>query len=350
MITSNCGRMHRLRNDDDDTVIELNISDGEGAAAAAAARAAAGGGTGTLNLDPDEVTDENADRGDSLDGASTVPGGQSTIPGGQDTAPGGQDTVAGGDTTGNRIPQARFNEVVSEKNAAIERARQLEEENARLKAGTTTATPAPPAAAAATPTPPAFDFKAQERAYAELLADGDFDKAADLRLTIDTTRSELTRAEVRAELVQEQAMATVTSVANQAVADYPFLDTTDGAPAMAAIIAQRTALERSGVPAHEALQQAVDKIAPLFGAKASAAPAQPGTPGKGSTTATPPVDNRPAAAVRRGAAAANAQPPLLNGGTGNAAATATQTDDVLGWTETQFENITDAEKRRLRGD
>jgi hypothetical protein len=59
-------------------------------------------------------------------------------------------------------------------------------------------------------------------------------------------------------------------------------------------------------------------------------------------------DTRTANAIARGAADSNSQPPSAQAGIGNRATTAKV--DVATITDEQFESMTEAEKKRLRGD
>lgn len=348
-----------LRNQDDPTagsglnLIEDNDDDGSGGADLPDDQPGGGNGAGD-GTHADDTNSGDEDRGDRLDGdpdpetLRDIAGGDPE--GGAPAA--GSDPEGGAHGQGNRVPQARLNEVIAERNAAKERAEAAERELAELKAAKPGAAPPPPTATPA-PTPAPFDVKAKERQYAELLADGEFDQAADLRLEINAHIQNTAKAEAKAELQQEAVAATLAEVATQAVKDFPYLDTDDGGPAMAAIMAERNRLYRTGVPLADALRQAVDKLAPRLAPDGFQAPARNtdsgSPPGKGSTKGAQPQDTRTPAARARGAAVSGQQPPPLKGGQGNGG-TPTGIIDVEDMSEEQFDAMTPEEKRAARGD
>jgi hypothetical protein len=231
------------------------------------------------------------------------------------------------------VPIARLNEVIEQRRVLLDQVANLS-----TAAPAAAAKPAAPAPSAA----PAFDELSTERKYAELLADGDFDAAAKLRLEINGHLEQ--RAEERFSQKQAlaQAQSSVTEAAAQAVSDYPYLDTADGEIAMVAIVAQRDNLIRQGIAPGAALAQAVGEIAPKFAPEGSA------TPGKELQSAALRVDTRPIAAAARGLRDIGSQPPIVTAGAGNRA-TAGKVD-VEDMTEAQFEALTPQEKSRLRGD
>lgn len=251
------------------------------------------------------------------------------------------------------VPISRFNEVNEAKKQAEAEAERLRQELEQLRAGkpatgTTTDTPAAAPAQAAS-AEPAFDVEAAEERYGELLADGEFKEAAKLRVQINNEVKSQARAEFEAQQTRRQAeaaaaaeVASAKSIADQAVIDYPYLDTPEGAPAMAAIVTERDRLMRAGQPMAEALQAAVNKFGPIFAGSSQH------TPSSVLPTGGKPADTRPAAAAERGARASTQQPAPLTGGMGNAAQ-ATRLDPMT-MTEDQFEALSPAEKARLRGD
>jgi hypothetical protein len=258
-------------------------------------------------------------------------------------ADGAEDDEQPGPEGGGRIPKARFNEVNNARKLAEARADLLAAELARLQAGgAPTQAPAPAGAPAA----PAFDVKAQERAYADAMLEGDVDRALEIRDTINSHIMEV--AEQRAsqrvnqDMTQRQAANALQAASNQAVIDFPYLDTPEGSDALELILMARDRDMATGVPAHLALSNAVAKIAPRF------APAGTNTPSRDSTAGKPPVDTRTANAMARGAQDSNLQPPAIVNGIGNRATQGKV--DVSQLSEAQFEALSPDEKKRMRGD
>lgn len=251
-------------------------------------------------------------------------------------------------TTGARIPKARFDEVNEQRKTAQAEADRLRAELEALRRA-----PAPTPAPAASPTPaapaapaaPAFDIKAQERAYAEALLEADVDKAMEIRDRINAHIAAEAEAKATTKVTQEltarQMAEALERASDQAVKDFPYLNTPEGADALDIILAARDAKIARGMPAHEALAEAVKTIAPKF------APASD-TPSGDSTAAPAARDTRSAAAVARGAADSARQPPQLNAGVGDRATGGRVNVETM--TDEQFENLSAAEKRRLRGD
>ncbi|WP_019573454.1 hypothetical protein [Curvibacter lanceolatus] len=255
--------------------------------------------------------------------------------------------------TGARIPKARFDEVNEQRKQAQREAEEARAETERIRAemealrrapaSATAASPAP--AAPATPAAPAFDVKAQERAYAEALLEADVDKAMEIRERINAHLSAEAEAKATSRVTQEltarQMAEALDRASDQAVKDFPYLNTPEGADALDIILAARDAKIARGMPAHEALAEAVKTIAPKF------APASD-TPSGDSTAAPAARDTRSAAAVARGAADSIRQPPQLTAGVGDR--TTAGRVNVETMTDADFENLSLTEKRRLRGD
>lgn len=258
------------------------------------------------------------------------------------------------------IPPARFNEVnerrkqaekdLAEAQAEIERLRQGGNQAASPAPANPTGAPAAPAAPAAAPAAP-FDEDAQEQAYVSALIDGDHKRAAEIRKGInahlrdEATKAAIQRADEQRQAEHQQAVGRALAAETAlTVEKYPYLDTPEGAEAVELIVAARDAKIAKGVPAHEALRAAVAAIAPRFAPATAAAP----TPGKDSASAAAPADSRTSAAIARGAAASVAQPPALNGGVGDRANAGRI--NVAQMTDEQFENLSPAEIKKLRGD
>lgn len=310
----------------------------------------------TLNLDDASAgkatTDEQEDRGDIVtpvkDAASDDKAGDppaAPAPPAPSPAPApAHDTDDEAGATGKpeqRIPKARFDEVNNER-------RQLQQDNARLQAELDAAKKSPAAPAAPTPpAPPAFDIDAKEEAYAEALLDADTKKAAAIRREINEhIQNEATSratAQAEASYKARARQDDLQAAADKATAKYPFLNDPASDDVQEMIIALRDKKIRAGIPAGQALTEAVEHIAPKF-----APAAAPSTP----TTALPdkaaPADTRTADAIKRGAADSQSQPPAPQAGIGNRPAAARV--DVENLTEKQFDELPEAEKRRLRGD
>lgn len=227
------------------------------------------------------------------------------------------------------VPIGRFNEVNEQKKA-------LERELAELKAAKAPATPSKEE-----PKEPAFDLRAQEKAYAEAMMEGDADKAVQIRDQInehiEKRALEKAVATVRGELTAKQIASDLETASAQAVKDFPYLNTDAGEEALELIIASRDRRIAQGVPAGDALRQAVAAIAPKF------APAEDAKPEPNKAK-----DERPAAALARGAAASTAQPPAVQAGVGNRATAAKV--NVADLDDEQFAALSPAEKKKLRGD
>lgn len=276
---------------------------------------------------------------------------------------GGDDDGAGdGEASGGQpadkpqyIPKARFDEVNNKKKDLEAR---LEETQRQLdEARRTPAPPAPAAtpAAPAAPTPPApppFDEEAAEEAYAEALLEGDTKKAAGIRRTINDNIRAAAEQAAETRITARQVVQDVDAVAAQAVKDYPYLDTPEGQDAMDAIVALRDAKMRAGTPAVQALQEAVNKLAPKFAPADSQDSTT--TPGAGDTPSRDlpgqkgGADTRTATALARGAKDSTQQPPNLAAGVGNRPTAGTV--NVADMSEEQFAALSPAEKKRLRGD
>lgn len=234
------------------------------------------------------------------------------------------------ETKPQHIPKSRFDEVNNRKNELASELAEAQRVIESLRAP------------AAKPAPDTFDEDSKEQAYIDAMLDGNADLAKSLRREINANLISQTVQQVRAETAQEQAATTLKQASAQAVADFPYLDTDDGADALELIVASRNDKIAKGMSPAEALRSAVAMIAPKF------APESDETPSRELTGGKPAADTRTAAALARGAADSNLQPPTIQAGTGNRA-TAGRVD-VANMSEEQFENLTLAEKKRARGD
>lgn len=190
--------------------------------------------------DEDEDTDDGSDLGeeeadededDDLD-ADTV------------------EELANQDDDGNpTVPKARLDEV-------LERARQLEEENARLK-GTK------PAGAAEEE--PAFDMEAKLKRQIELQLEGDVDGAAAIALEIEKHRQKQAEANALAVLRQDRQQRSIEKAVSQVLKDYPELDSSKKGKfdkdALDEVIALRNFyITEKGMPIQSALRKAADRV------------------------------------------------------------------------------------------
>ena len=271
-----------------------------------------------------------ADTEDGEDGGETPPAAAGAEHDGGD----GHDN--GGTSKG--IPRGRFNEVNQQRKDALAQIAALQEEITRLKAPRETAPSAAPAAAAPAA---AFDVDAQEEAYVNALLDGDTKAAVTIRQQINAQLRQQAAESVAQEMTARQAEQLLKTTANSVSNAYPWLNDPENDDVLELILAARDRKIAAGMPAHLALADAANTIAPRF---APAGDTPSGDLPKGAAA----KDNRPAAALARGAADSTAQPPALQAGIGQRA-TATRVN-VSQMTEEQFEALTPAEKKRLRGD
>ena len=271
-----------------------------------------------------------ADTEDGEDGGETPPAAAGAEHDGGD----GHDN--GGTSKG--IPRGRFNEVNQQRKDALAQIAALQEEITSLKAPRETAPSAAPAAAAPAA---AFDVDAQEEAYVNALLDGDTKAAVTIRQQINAQLRQQAAESVTQEMTARQAEQLLKTTANSVSNAYPWLNDPENDDVLELILAARDRKIAAGMPAHLALADAANTIAPRF---APAGGTISGDLPKGAAA----KDTRLAAALARGAADSTAQPPALQAGIGQRA-TATRVN-VSQMTEEQFEALTPAEKKRLRGD
>lgn len=305
---------------------------------------AEGGGTATEekpdmgnDLDPDQPDDQATSEGAGGDGGEPLAG-SNTDAEGED----GADGQGGKRSAG--IPKARFNEVNEERKEALRKLEAAEEELKRLRAATEkpAATPAPAAAPAAASDDADIDAKEQE--YAEALYAGDGKKAAAIRREINAQLVQQATAQARevaaTEFTARESKTLLQAAVQTAVAAYPWLNDPEGADALDLILAARDQRINKGMPAHLALIEAVNKIAPKFAPDGD-------TPSRVSEKQEPAKDLRTAAAVARGVADSDRQPPAVQAGIGNRA-----TPNRIDWKaldEDQFAAVPKDELRKALG-
>lgn len=240
------------------------------------------------------------------------------------------------------IPKARFDEVNEARKTAQAELERANAELERLRNAPAQPPTAPATQAAPVQTAPDFDEDAKEEAYIEAMLEGDTTKAKEIRKEINAHLREQAAVEVETRNNARTLANNLQSASTQAVEDFPYLDTPDGEFALGLIVAQRNADIARGVPAHVALANAVQKIAPRF------APDGQTTPTKGLPGGKPAIDTRTQQAIERGAADSLRQPASVQAGIGNRADSVRI--NVQSLDEDQFANLSIADKKRMRGD
>lgn len=320
--------------------------------------------TGVLDDDDEHQPGTPEDRGDFLPDDNLDPEAlEAVAAGAREDAQSDEEATAAAAKTGHEegnsagVPQSRFNEVNARRKAAEQEAERLQAENDALKAERAAGSDKPAkqeqTQAGKAQEAPDFDVDAKEQAYMDALMEGDTDAAKQIRREINThfmeQASSHARQSARAELeerqkAQEQAHAgkLLADTANAVVSDFPFLDDPAHSEVLEMIEVRRDALIAKGVAGHDALRQAADFIAPRFAPEGF-------TPAKSSEKTAPKTDLRQAAAVERGAKASIAQPPVPAAGMGNRA-TGSEPKNLSTMSDEDFDLLTDAEKKAMRGD
>jgi hypothetical protein len=294
-------------------------------------------GGDVLDLEKDEPKDEPEDRGDSL---NTDEPKEEVKP-----EPKAEEKKAEPETPEPKqsahIPKSRFDEVIAERNAERERSAELERRIQALEASSK------PREAEA-PKVEAKDVDALELEYANLMLEGDVEKAVKLRgqINAEIRRQAEEAADQRAaqrEAAQTQKAITneLQATANQIEKDYPYLSTEDGEMVVPQITALRDAYIAKGMKPAEALRKAADFIAPRFDP-------EPKQESKDDEKPEPKQDTRAAAAIARGIKDSAAQPPQMSG-VGNRSMD-TVKRDVTRMSEDEFDSLPESEKRKMRGD
>lgn len=237
-----------------------------------------------------------------------------------------------------RIPKARFNEVNEARKDAERQLAEAQEMIRKLQQGQATTAQA----SSDSPPAPKFDVAAKEDEYIEAMMDGDKDRAKAIRLEINEHIQRQAEDAADRRLSQRAQANDLQAVSDQAVKDYPYLDTPAGAEALQLIIMRRDTLIGQGIKPAEALSRAVSLIAPKF------SPEDDDTPGRGSTGEPSRVDTRIARAIQRGTADSSSQPATLTAGVGSRVTAGRVNVEQMD--EDQFRSLSSAEKRKLRGD
>ena len=305
-----------------------------------------GGGTATeekpdmgndLDPEPTETHAAAADGGGAGGDGGGPPAGDNTEAEGED----GADGQGGKRTVG--IPKARFNEVNEERKKALNELEAAKAEIERLRAATEKpSAPAPAVASAAASDDTDIDAKEQE--YAEALYEGDGKKAAAIRREINEQLVKQATAQARevaaAEFTARESKTLLQAAVQTTLAAYPWLNDPEGADALDLILAARDQRISNGMPAHLALIEAVNKIAPKFAPDSD-------TPSRVSEKPEPAKDLRTSAAIARGLTDSDRQPAAAQAGIGNRA-----TPNRIDWKaldEDQFAAVPKDELRKALG-
>lgn len=253
--------------------------------------------------------------------------------------------LAGEDEKPRMIPHARFNEVNESLKAEREARLRLEEELARARG----AAPVPEEKQEADQ-PAVFDFEDADARLDEAMYEGDSDKAKQIRAEIRAAeRAELERlAEEKAEAryqarmeaqQQKQAQTEFEQAAARAAAKYSFLDGNSpdlDEEAVGEVIALRDAYVGRGMGFAEALTKAADRVAKLYGHAEADDDADPPAKEKQRLTADQIARN-----LER-----EKQIPARDKGVGERA----NRIDYENLSEDEFDNLSESEKRKARGD
>lgn len=285
---------------------------------------------------PDEKTDPE-DRGDNLE----VDKAKEDEPKPEDKKPEPEKAEEADpkDKQPGHIPKSRFDEVIAERNAEREANAELKRRLEAYEAATKTKEPEPKKEEAKS-------IDALELEYANLMMEGDVEKAVKLRGQINAAIREQAEAAAEQKISAREDERSQKAIANelaamsaQVVKDYPYLDTEEGALVIPQITALRDAYVAKGESPANALRKAADFIAPKF---------DPNPQDKDEPKPETKQDGRPAAAIARGIKDSAAQPPQMSG-VGNRAME-TVKRDVTRMSEEEFEALPESEKRKMRGD
>lgn len=258
---------------------------------------------------------------------------------GQQQTPGTQPAEADdAGATGGGIPRVRFNEVNDRRKA-------LETEVEQLRAQLAGAQPAPGAAPAqlqqpapqAAPEP--YNIEAAEERYLQLVLDGDTKAATKLRMEINGVLQDAAYSRFAHETAAQQQTAAASKTVEALLQSYPWLEGPEGVEAMDLIEASVVMKVHRGASQAQALEEAVNAIAPRF------APAS--TPSRVVQPAAGHVDIRAQRANERGALDSQLQPAQLQAGMGNRAAA--PLIDGAKLTDEEYEALPVAERKKLLG-
>lgn len=227
-----------------------------------------------------------------------------------------------------RIPKSRFDEVNERRKAAERRLKELEESAKAAEKGID------------------FDFEAKEAEYMEAVLDGDREKALAIRREIRAAESKLyeQRAQQTASQTREQTKAELElqRAIEEAKSQYPAFD--DTSEAYSQDLTDEALELFNGFVAQKyepaaAMRKATRMVAKLYGLDAASSGES------ADESAERPHQTRPKSGqVERKLKTAQRQPPQPSSRTEDRAL------DVMRMPESEFEKLTEAELRRLRGD
>lgn len=251
---------------------------------------------------------------------------------------------AGPAASDKRIPKARLDEVIAQREIEREEKRLLQEQMNRMMDLMEKSTPKKEE-----PKIEKFeyDFDAKEDEYAEAVLDNEKDKAKAIRAEIRAAERRIVMEEMEslrgtavqeakgeAQRLRDEAMFEKTIAKNEEA--HPFLDQSSDAYNQKAVDRVNdlfAKFAKAGMTQAEALQEAVDLVAPAYSKPAASKEALGG--------------DRRKAALKKNASANNKQPPKLRGKTSRKDIS---DYDLSTMTDTEYAKLPASVKRKLRGD
>lgn len=244
-----------------------------------------------------------------------------------------------------KIPKARLDKALSQRDEYKERNAWLEEQLLKLIEKSTTPETKTPIKESL----PEYDFESAEQQYADLLVEGKLQEAVKLKREIDKQHKlefEAKLQEIRDSVLKEATSKSTAEIENEKFSvlrdsvenKYPFLnaDSDDyNEEAVDTVNALMAGFLAKGMTKTQALSKSVEKIAPMY-VKEQPKPKEK----KGSTRTTE--------AGKKAAAASNSQPPKTKAST--TTSINTQQVNVRKLSEKDFSKLTLAERKLLRGD
>ncbi|MDH1475814.1 hypothetical protein N5F13_14995 [Comamonas thiooxydans] len=288
----------------------------------------------------DDAADIHEDRGDTVaedrgDGLAT----DLSLETLQGLLANGEAAEEDGGRAPSSVPISRFQEVNDRRKTAEQALADAQAELARYRATDANGAGVGSAQTSAQTAQPEsrFDLDAQEEAYANALLDGDTKGAAAIRREINQHLEQAAVQRYHSETNQQRASQEYNVLVDQVMDAHPWLDQPEGSQAMDLIVELVDARVRKGASPAQALSEAVNAIVPRF------------TP-SGSQQLAPAMatDPRIAASLARGARASSDQPAAMLGGIGNRSSGGMPDVDQLD--DEQFSRLSEAEKRKMRGD
>ena len=288
----------------------------------------------------DDAADIHEDRGDTMaedrgDGLAT----DLSLETLQGLLADGESAEEDGGRAPSSVPISRFQEVNDRRKTAEQALADAQAELARYRATDANGAGMGSAQTSAQTAPPEsrFDLDAQEEAYANALLDGDTKGAAAIRREINQHLEQAAVQRYHSETNQQRASQEYSVLVDQVMDAHPWLDQPEGSQAMDLIVELVDARVRKGASPAQALSEAVSAIVPRF------APA-----GGQQLVPAMATDPRIAASLARGARVSSDQPAAMLGGIGNRSTGGMPDVDQLD--DEQFSRLSEAEKRKMRGD